>query len=123
MTWRLLAASRQTNNATRSAAHSVSTKARSEAAGSPSPMSELQQPGLNRALALDLDHAARLEHVFVLELLVDRARHLDGVGHADRFHAARQVHRVAPQVVDVLALADHAGHYGAAVDADPQLQR
>src|SRR5205807_5482326 len=74
-------------------------------------------------LALDVEGAARLEGEEVLQPLVDRPRHLDRIGQAVRFHAAGKVHRVAPQVVDVLALADHAGHHRAAVDADAQAHR
>ena len=39
-----------------------------------------QEPGLYLPLALDFDSAARLEGELALELLVDRARHLNGVG-------------------------------------------
>src|SRR5476651_890561 len=51
----------------------------------------------------------------------DRPRHLDAVGHAARFHAAGEVHGVTPQIVDVLAAADHACNHGAGIDADPEL--
>ena len=37
-----------------------------------------------------------------------------------RLHAARHVHRVAPQVVEEAAAADHAGHDRARADADAQ---
>src|SRR5882757_7617905 len=80
-----------------------------------------EQPGLDAALALDLDGATLLEDEQALKLFVDRARHLNRIGQAARFHAAGEVHRVAPQVIDVLALADDAGHHRAAVDADAQL--
>src|SRR6266853_2334283 len=49
----------------------------------PSCRSELlnpQQPGLDVALALDLDRAALLEDEQVLELFVDRTSHLDRIG-------------------------------------------
>src|SRR5262245_24802964 len=84
---------------------------------------KLQQPGLDAALTLHLDAAARLEHELVLELFVDRPRHLDGIRQAARFHAAREVYRVAPQIVDVLALADHTRHHRAGVDAHAELHR
>src|SRR4051812_31594431 len=82
-----------------------------------------QDPGLDAALALDLDEPAGLEGVAILQLLEHRPRHLDGVRDAGRLHPAGQVHRVAPEIVDELAAADNARDDGAAVDADPKLQR
>ena len=39
-----------------------------------------------------------------------------------RFHAAREVHRFAPQIVDEFLAADHAGHHRPGIDADPESQ-
>src|SRR5689334_2892789 len=82
-----------------------------------------EKAGFYPAFALDLDLAARLEGKLILEPLVDRTRNLDHVGYTARFHATCQVHGVAPQIVDVLALADHACGDRPAVDADPELHR
>ena len=37
-----------------------------------------------------------------------------------RFHAARHIHRLAPQVVDELLAADHARHYRPRIDSDAE---
>ena len=40
-----------------------------------------------------------------------------------RFHPAREINRVPPQIVDVLALPNDAGHDRTCIDAHPELQR
>src|SRR5262249_29129677 len=82
-----------------------------------------QEVRLELALALDRDGAARLEAVGGGEARVDLGGDVDGAGGAVRLHAARRVHGVAPQVVDELALADHARDDGAGVDADADAER
>ena len=51
-----------------------------------------------------------------------RRRDHDAIWQPVRLHAACNVHRVAPDVVDELVGADHSGHYLAGMDADAHLQ-
>uniref|UniRef100_A0A182J3C9 Uncharacterized protein n=1 Tax=Anopheles atroparvus TaxID=41427 RepID=A0A182J3C9_ANOAO len=69
-------------------------------------------------LTLDVHAAAPLEVVALAEHRYAVAADLDSAGHAGRVHAARDVHRVAPDVVVQLAGADHAGRHVAEVVAD-----
>jgi hypothetical protein len=63
-----------------------------------------QKPRLDASLAFDFDGTARLEDELVLELLINSPRHLNRVRDAARFHAASEVYRIAPEIIDVLAL-------------------
>src|SRR3990172_11227507 len=82
----------------------------------------LEQEHRHRALALDLDVAPWLREVAAVDSTGDAFGDLDLARHSVALHPARGVHRVAPQVVDEPAAADHPGHDGARVDADPQLE-
>ena len=70
-----------------------------------------QKPSLDAPFALDFDHTAGFEGELILELFVDRARYLNRVGDATRFHSTGQIDGVAPQIVDIFALADDARHH------------
>src|SRR5438105_3706106 len=70
------------------------------------------------ALALDVDLAARDSAATVGDLPPGRAAEHHRPGHAVALHARRGVHRVTPQVEQVLPPADHPRHHRADVDAD-----
>src|SRR5207247_2653426 len=72
---------------------------------------------------LELDRAARLDREAAGERALGRAGDVDAAGAAARFQAARNVHGVAPDVVDELVPADDAGDDRAGVDADAELER
>src|SRR5688500_14529485 len=68
-----------------------------------------QVPGLHLALPLDVDRPPSPAGELVLQQLVRRSRDLDLTWGAVRFHAARRVHGIAPEVVEEALRADHAG--------------
>ena len=65
-----------------------------------------------------MDHAALGEVEVVLQRLVAALRNVDLPRHAARFKPRGEVHGGTPQIVAELLAANHAGHHGAAVDAD-----
>ena len=77
-------------------------------------------PNLGVAGALDHDRALRPAVERVLDQFVGAAGDLDRAALALRFHAAGDVHDVAPQIVDELLAADHARHHRPGVDADAE---
>src|SRR6185369_16821350 len=82
-----------------------------------------QEPGAHHALALYRDLAARRQDVHFLQQL---PRFIGDVHHprfAVRFHPTRGVHGVSPDVVNELALADHAGDDWTGMDADANAER
>ena len=85
-------------------------------------MSAEQQVGHHRPLPADVDHAARLELQGILQALVRRLGDLHPARDAVRFHPARGVHGVAPDVVDELPEPDHAGDGRARLDPDSNLE-
>ena len=54
-----------------------------------------------------------------MKLLVDSFGHLDAIGQSVGFHACRGVHGVPPDIVEQLALAEHASDCRTGVNADP----
>src|SRR3984885_11230427 len=77
-------------------------------------------------------HSARAFHLdgcggFAFELranqIMGAARDLDDPALPMRFHAARQVHRRAPEIVDELLAADHSGNHRPGIDADAERKR
>jgi hypothetical protein len=71
--------------------------------------------------ALHLEHPARTELVAVSQLLIGALGDLDGAWRGVGLHAPGGVDGAAPQVVDELGPADHAGYDRAGIDADPHL--
>ena len=82
-----------------------------------------EEGGRDLAHALDVDQAAGLAFVVGRERLAGRLGDVDPAGQAVRLEPAREVHRVAPDVVDELVDPDHAGDHRPGVDADPDLER
>src|SRR5215213_624388 len=91
--------------------------------GSVTSSSAQQEPCGHRALALDVDHAARLKSERALEASIDRFGHLDSIGQAVRFHSTGRIHRVAPDVIAELLAADHAGYGRAHMNPDTAAHR
>src|SRR4029079_7011282 len=77
-------------------------------------------PRLDLAFPLDRDPPARHALELVPDELVGRVGDLDPPGRPVRFHAARGVHRVTPEVVEEPLAPDHAGHDRAGVDPDAE---
>src|SRR5688572_17615794 len=79
-----------------------------------------EPPRLDLALPLHVHEPDRLGDEVVAQELPGRARDLNLVRRPVRFHPARHVHRVAPQVVEETATPDHASHDRPGADADAQ---
>src|SRR5688572_2620645 len=79
-----------------------------------------QGPCFDGALAFDFDGAARLKRIATLEVLYHTACDLNGIWQPVRFHAARHIHRVTPEVVDEFVSPHDAGDDWPAVDPDAQ---
>ena len=75
---------------------------------------------MHGALALDVDHAALLEQEPVPQAVIDVVGHLNSAFDVGGLHAGRDVHGVAPDVVEELAGTDHSGHHGACGHSDAQ---
>ena len=75
---------------------------------------------MHPALALDFDLAPWLETILVTQPSIGRLSDLDPSGDAARFHPARRVNRVAPDVVREAPATDDGGNRGTDVDADPK---
>src|SRR6516164_4344242 len=58
-----------------------------------------QVPRAHRALALDVDAAALLQHELVLEALVHRLGQLDSAHRVGGFHSGRDIDSVSPHVI------------------------
>src|SRR5947209_19919392 len=65
-----------------------------------------KEPRLDESSPLHLDLSARFERVFVPELFVNGSTDLDCAGKPGRLHAAGDVDRGAPKIVDELRRAD-----------------
>src|SRR5215213_6345145 len=79
-----------------------------------------ESPGLHLAFAFHVDEPDRLGDEVGAQQLPGRTRDLDLVRCPVRLHAARHVHRVAPEVVEEAAASDHASHDRAGADPDPE---
>jgi hypothetical protein len=71
--------------------------------------SALEEIGFLLAAALDLDISACFEEILLMHALVDGVGDLDLAGDAVTFHAAGEVHGVAPKIIDKLLNANDAG--------------
>lgn len=56
----------------------------------------MKNPGFDGALALDLDRPALFKSVLLTHFFEYGSRDLNGIGNSMRFHAACQIHGVAP---------------------------
>ena len=90
---------------------SMAMKTRHRSGALPQRVVARDMPHAGRAGAFDVDRAALLAGEVVLHQAPGAFGDLDGAGLALAFHSAREVHRVAPQVVDELLGADHARHH------------
>src|SRR5205823_5449114 len=63
------------------------------------------------------------EGIAIAKARASRFGDLDAARHAMRLHAAGQIHRVAPEIVNELPGANHPGDHGAGIDPNPELQR
>src|SRR5438552_7149290 len=77
---------------------------------------------LHRALTFDFQRAARLEFEIVAKHAIRFSRDVDTAGSAEAFHAARGIHRVAPDIINELVRANHAGHDRTNMNPDPDFQ-
>src|SRR5437763_4796266 len=80
-----------------------------------------KEPCAHRALPLDLDRPARLAVELGADELIGRVAQVDPPRHAVRFHPARCVHGIAPNIEDKLPQADDPADTGPAVHADPEV--
>src|SRR5262249_59164173 len=87
------------------------------------PMRSEEQVGGHWSFALDVHGVAPAEFVAVSKALIGALGDLNGAGLGVGFHAAGGVDRVAPEVVDELGPADHAGDDRPGVDADAHPKR
>src|SRR5215510_5986861 len=77
---------------------------------------------LHRALALDLQWAARLECKIVTQDPVYFTGDMDAARDAEGFHPACRIHGISPDVVDEFMRPNHAGDDRPGMNADPRLQ-
>ena len=82
-----------------------------------------QYVGCHRAFALYLNQPSGLKPIAAAQALVRAVGHLNVASDTVRFHTARSVDCVAPQVVAEFLPSDDAGHHRSGVDAYAKLKR
>jgi hypothetical protein len=82
-----------------------------------------QYVGCHRSFALDLNYPSGLKPIAAAQTLVRAVGYLNVASDTVRFHTARSVDCVAPQVVAEFLLPDDAGHHRSGVDAYAKLKR
>ena len=82
-----------------------------------------QRPRFNGALTFDFDGAARLKRIAALEVVYHTARDLNGIWQPVRFHAARQIYSITPEIVDEFSSPYDARDDRTPVDPDAQPNR
>src|SRR3984957_2784162 len=80
-------------------------------------------PHVHFACAFHLDGSGGFAVELSADQIVSAARDLDRPALPMGFHAARQVHRVAPEIVDELLAADDASDHRSGIDADAEPKR
>src|SRR5206468_12178247 len=80
-----------------------------------------EKPRAHRTLPLHLDRPARLAVELVADELVGRVAQVDPPRYAVRFHPARCIHGIAPDIEHELPQADDPADAGPAVHADPEV--
>src|SRR5215472_3555980 len=82
----------------------------------------VQQPRFGLSFALHLNGATAFKLKTVLQALVDASRDLNASWNARGFHAAGEVHGIAPEIVDELSDANDASDDWTAVKPNAQLE-
>src|ERR1700722_8664976 len=77
-------------------------------------------PHLRGARSLDVHQSKRLAVERVLDQVVGAARDLNTAAAAMRLHAARQVDRLAPQIIDEFLATNDTGDHGTRIDSDAE---
>src|ERR1700733_5827748 len=91
--------------------------------GAPANLPADYTPYFQSACAFHLDGSGGFAVELSADQIVGAAGDLDRPALPMRFHAARQVHRLAPEIVDELFAADHAGDHRPGIDADAERKR
>src|ERR1700722_9941892 len=77
-------------------------------------------PHLRGTRSLDVHQSQRLAVERVLDQVVGAARDLNTAAAAMRLHAARQVDRLAPQIIDEFLATNDTGDHGTRIDSDAE---
>src|SRR5262245_1263866 len=77
---------------------------------------------LHRALTFDFQRPARLKLKVMAKHVICFSRDVDTAGSAEAFHAARGIHSVAPDIINELVRANHAGNDRPNMNPDPDFQ-